>query len=108
MPEFSVVRLCMSSGPVGVLSSSTGAALIAGVVMSMRRFCVAKAGDVLCENVPLRETGEMGPESAVVGVEANGVVAAMVAMYGVWWAVGARFKGRSRVKSILAQPDRCR
>jgi hypothetical protein len=68
-----------------VLSSSTGAALIAGVVMSMRRFCVAKAGDVLCENVPLRETGEMGPGSAVVGVEANGVVAAMVAMFGVWW-----------------------
>lgn len=41
-------------------SSSTGAAFIAGVFVSISGVWVATAGEVLCGKVVLRETGEMG------------------------------------------------
>jgi hypothetical protein len=55
-------------------SNSTGASLIAGVVVSMRRVCDATAGDVLCGKVLVRETGEMGPALAAVVVDVEGAV----------------------------------
>lgn len=60
LPLPPVVLLLMSSGLTAAPSISTGAAFMAGVLVSMSGVCVTTAGEVLCENVPDRDTGEMG------------------------------------------------
>lgn len=59
---------------MGTPSSSTGAALIAGVLVSIRGVCDTTAADVLCGNVLVRDTGEIGTEVVVdaVGGEMGG------------------------------------
>lgn len=47
---------------MGTPSNSTGAALIAGVFVSMSVVCDATAGDVLCGNVFDRLTGDIGTD----------------------------------------------
>lgn len=42
--------------------------MIAGVAVSMRGVWVDTAGEVLCGKVPLRNTGEMGPEAGGGGL----------------------------------------
>lgn len=57
-------------GLVGIPSSSTATALMAGVLVSMKGVCVATAEDVVCGNVvvALAESvgGEMGVVSAMI------------------------------------------
>lgn len=59
---------------MGTPSSSTGVALIAGVFVSIKGVCEATAGLVLCGNVLVRDTGEMGMEVVVelVGGQTGG------------------------------------
>ena len=59
---------------MGTPSSSTGAALIAGVFVSIKGVCETTAGLVLCGNVLVRDTGEIGMDVvvALVGGEIGG------------------------------------
>jgi hypothetical protein len=95
-PLFALIRRRRSSGLAGMPSSSTGAAFMAGVAMSMSGVWVATAGEVLCGNVPLRVTGEMGPLSVVVEEFMGGEMGVGAAIVAAWIAgFGAEFGGVS-------------